>query len=179
MNRPHRLNRRILLGVIGCIALLGGWLVAYCVTSPTTAPGDLYPGDFVGVVPDHPSIEPEAYPRLVPWELDSLVQEDDISVLMLYAQSYACNVNGDELATETFERLEVSEAADTVTIETWLGPPESDLFWRGCVGVGWGFPVQVNLKAPLGSRTLVDPACELGRYAHWIACKQSKLTRLG
>lgn len=69
--------------------------------------------------------------------------------------------------------------AHSVTIETWLGPPDKDKFWRHCVGIGWGFPVQLELDRPLGNRELVDPACALDRYTHLIACEESKLARTG
>ena len=78
---------------------------------------------------------------------------------------------------ETFDRVEVRETADTVTIETWLGPPEEDGFWPGCESVGTGFPVRVVLDSPLGTRRFVDPACDLDRYAHWIVCGNSSDNR--
>ena len=139
----------------------------------------LDPDDYVGVVP--PGVELETYPRLVPWELDSITEEGDTTVLMFGAVSYACNLSKDsgEQVAETFDHVEVHETVDTVTIETWLGPPEGDGFWPGCEGTGWGFPVQVELDSPLGNRELVDPACKLDRYTHWIACEEAKLSRLG
>ena len=180
MNQPGRLKRRILGGVIGCLGLLGGGLVAYCATRPPTPPDLLDPGDFIGTVPDQSLIELETYPRLVPWELDSTTEENDASVLAINAQSYACKLNdyNDDVSTETFDHMKVSETADAVTIETWLGPPEREGHWRGCVGFGWGFPVQVKTENPLGNRELVDPACEMERYAHWVACRESKLIRI-
>ena len=176
MTEPGRLKRSLLWGASG-VVLLGGVLV-FWVAGFGKGPGvDLYPGDYVGQVPDHPLVEVETYPRLVPWELDSLIEENSITVLRLSAQSYACNLEGGEQVTETFHRVESRETADTVTIETWLGPPNNDGFWRHCVGTGWGFPVRLELNSPLGDRELVDPACALDRYADLIACKESKLVR--
>ncbi len=66
----------------------------------------------------------EAYPRLVPWELEGPA-ELDTTVLRLDAMSYACNLRkgGPGQVKETFDRVEIPETAETVTIETWLGAP--------------------------------------------------------
>ena len=147
-------------------------------TTQTTSAVDIDPDDYIGEVP--PGVELEGYPRLVPWDLDAITTEDGTTMLTVQALSYACNLSrdGPEEVTETFHHVEVHETAHTVTIETWLGPPEGDGFWPGCEGTGWGFPVVVGLDSPIGDRELVDPACELDRYSHLIACEHSKLIGL-
>ena len=152
-----------------------GGLVAFWATN--RGPGRIYPRDWVGMVP--PGVELETYPRLVPWEVRAITEEDETTVLTLDALSGACNLSHQtaEQVTETFDRVEVRETAETVTIETWLGPPERDGFWPGCMGTGWAFQVVVKLDRPLGNRELLDPACELVRYGNFAVCERSKLTR--
>lgn len=130
------------------------------------------PDGYMGRIP--PLTKLETYPRLVPWELQSPA-DVDTTVLMVSALSYACNLgkSGEGQVKETFDRVEVRETPDTVTIETWLGPSEEDGFWPGCKGTGTGFTVRVELDSPLGSRLFVDPACDLDRYTHWIVCGNS------
>ncbi len=126
----------------------------------------------MGRVP--PLTKLETITRLVPWELNSQAAVDT-TVLMVGAQSYACNLSKERpfgQVQETFDRVEIYETADTVTIETWLGPPEGDGFWPGCKGTGAGFSVRVELDSPLGHRRFVDPACDLDRYAHWVVCEE-------
>lgn len=174
MNGRGRLKRLGLwAGVVVGLLVVGG--LVFWTTRPVGI--DIDPDDYKGVVP--PGVKLEDYPRLVPWVLVSITDEGGATVLRFYAQSHACvtEVAG-KFLTETFDHLNVHETADTVTIETWLGPPEEEGFWPDCEAVGWGFSVQVKLESPLGSRELVDPACELQRYAHWIACKESKLIRI-
>lgn len=113
------------------------------------------------------------YPRLVPWRLESPV-DVDTTVLMLHAVSHACVLESGEVVKETLDRVEVHETADTVTIETWLGPSERDGFQIGCMkGVGTGFSVRVVLDSPLGNRRFVDPACTFDRFANWNVCGDS------
>ena len=113
----------------------------------------------------------ESYPRLVPWGIDEIRTETE---LWVRAQSYACVLDneGNDLAVETFDRVDVYETSQTVIIETWLGPSERKWrFWRKCQpAVGYGFLVQVQLESPLGNRVLIDPACYLDRYAGWGVC---------
>ena len=117
----------------------------------------------------------ESYPRLVPWEFVTEPSETD-TTMTINALSYACNLDtgGNTYVTETFDRVDVYETPDTVTIETWLGPPESKSgFWQGChPAQGWGFTVHVELDTPLGTRTLIDPGCEMDRYTNWSACEK-------
>ncbi len=154
---------------------MGGGLVAFWATSRDRV---IYPLDYVGIVP--PGVELDTYPRLVPWEFRSITEENEITMLRLDALAGACNLSKEtgDMATETFDRVEVHETAETVTIETWLGPPERDGFWPGCIGVGWSFPVEVKLESPLGNRELLDPACELDRYGNFGVCEHSKLFRV-
>ncbi len=155
------------------VGLLVGGLIVWWVNSP---PGSSLlpfrdPDGYMGRIP--PLTKLETYPRLVPWELASPA-ELDTTVLMLNAQSYACNLSKERpfgQVQETFDRVEIHETADTVTIETWLGPPEGDGFWPGCKGTGTGFPVRVELDSPLGNRRFVDSACNLDRHAHLSVCE--------
>ena len=119
-----------------------------------------------------------SYPRLVPWEIlpwelerERLETDTTITVRAL---SHACNLDplGDSEVTETFDHVKISETADTVTIETWLGPPQGPGFSPYCLGQGHEFFVEVRLDTPLGNRLLIDPACALDRYAHLLACPQ-------
>lgn len=175
LSGPRRLARGR-LWVLIVVGLLMGGLVAFWATS--RSPGRIYPGDYVGIVP--PGVELGTYPRLVPWELRAITEEKEITVLQLDALAGACLISNEtgEYVTETFDRIEVRETAETVTIETWLGPPERDGFWPGCLGVGWSFPVSVTLETPLGSRELLDPACELDRHSNFEVCEHAKLTWL-
>ena len=69
----------------------------------------------------------------------STAADMDTTVLMPSALSYACNLRRERpfgQVEETFDRVEVYETSHTVTIETWLGPPEGDGFWPGCKGTG-------------------------------------------
>ncbi|MDE0120420.1 MAG: hypothetical protein OXS33_01640 [bacterium] len=117
------------------------------------------------------------YPRLVPWRLESPVNADTTE-LLLHAVSHACVLESGEEVRETLDRVEVHETADTVTIETWLGPSERDDFRMDCLkGVGTGFSVRVVLDRPLGNRQFADPACNLDRYAHWFVCRDSSGNR--
>ena len=127
------------------------------------------PDGYMGRIP--PLTKMESYPRLVPWRLVSR-PEADSTVLRINAQSYACNLGkrGEGQVKETFDRVEVYETADAVTIETWLGPSEGDGFWPGCKGTGTGFSVRVVLGSPLGNRQFVDPACDLDRHADVAGC---------
>lgn len=161
--------------MIVAVLLVGGLVALW---ASNRGPHRIYPGDYVGMVP--PGVELETYPRLVPWELRSITEENETTVLKLDALSGACNLSREtsEQVTETFDRVEVHETADTVTIETWLGPPDRDGFWPGCEGTGWSFPVEVKLESPLGNRELLDPACELDRYGIFGVCEHSKLTWL-
>ena len=112
----------------------------------------------------------ETYPRLVPWKLDQNLVGRSTTVLRVQALSYSCMRN-DEVVTETFDRVEVRETADTVSIETWVTAPTKRGFWQGCPAAGWSFPpVEVHLDAPLGGRDLVDPACSLERHHNWGVC---------
>lgn len=192
--------QRVFLSVIGVGILVAGGLGVYWVNSgkgdtiqpsaleteqqsagttvtlPITQTTASYidPSDYVGEVPA--GVDLETYPRMVPWEIYSIVEEEETTVLMLYALSHACVLpDGEEAVTEIFDRVEVSEGADVVTIETWLGAPLEDGFWPGCLGMGLGISVKVKLEKPLGNRELVDPACELDRHAKYLACKHSKL----
>jgi len=157
------------------VGLLVGGLVAFWAMD--RSPGRVYPGDYVGVVP--PGVELDTYPRLVPWDIRSITEGKGITVLKLDALAGACLISNEtgEYVTETFDRVEFNETAETVTIETWLGPPEGDGFWPGCLGVGWSFPVEVKLASPLGNRDLLDPACELDRYSNFEVCEHAKATR--
>ncbi len=165
--------KKVVMVAMIVVGLLVGGLAVWWVNSP---PGfSLFPiidpDDYMGRIP--PLMRLETYPRLVPWELESPA-EVDTTVLRLDAWSYACNLSKERpfgQVQETFDRVEIHETADTVTIETWLGPPEGDGFWPGCKGTGTGFSVRVELDSPLGNRQLVDPACNLNRYAHWIVCE--------
>ena len=149
-----------------------GGLVAFWATN--RGPDRIYPGDYVGVVP--PGVELETYPRLVPWELRSITEDKETTTLQLDALAGACNLSKEtaEQVTETFDRVEVHETTETVTIETWLGPPDRDGFWPGCMGTDWAFPVEVKLENRLGNRELLDPACELDRHDHFVACEHPK-----
>ena len=117
-----------------------------------------------------------SYPRLVPWEIEpkeiERARSETDTTMTVQALSHSCNLDrdGNGGVTETFDHVEVHETADTVTIETWLGPPAGEGFSSLCIGQGHGFFVEVQLDSPLGSRTLIDPACELERYAHWLVC---------
>lgn len=176
MSKSRRLTRNRLWAIVIVGLLVAGGLVAFWATGRGS--GRIYPGDWVGMVP--PGVELETYPRLVPWELRAITDEDDTTVLTLDAMSGACNLSHQtgEQVTETFGRVEVRETAETVTIETWLGPPERDGFWPGCMGTGWAFPVVVKLESPLGNRELLDPACELDRYGNFVVCERPKMTGL-
>ena len=117
-----------------------------------------------------------SYPRLVPWEIEreelERARSETDTTLTVQALSHSCNLDrgGNGGVTETFSHVEVEETADTVTIETWLGPPSEEGFSSLCIGQGHGFLVEVRLNSPLGSRVLIDPACELERHAHWLVC---------
>lgn len=160
------------MGALIVVGLLVGGVAVWWVTSPPGSTMLLFmdPDDYVGRVP--PLTRLETYPRLVPWRLESL-PEVDSTVLALHAVSYACNLsNGDAAQVkETLDRVEVYETADTVTIETWLGPPEADGFWPKCKGTGAGFSVRVELEDPLGNRRFVGPACNLDRHARTAVCR--------
>ena len=152
-------------------------LAVWWVNSPpgfTILPRD--PDGYMGRIP--PLTKLETYPRLVPWRLVSPA-EVDTTVLILDAMSYACSLGkgGAGSVKETFDRVAIRETADTVTIETWLGPPEGDGFWPGCKGTGTGFPVRVELDSPLGNRRFVDPACDLDRNDNFIVCGESSGNR--
>lgn len=159
------------------VGLSVGGLAVWWVNSP---PGFTLlpyrnPDGYRGRIP--PLTKLETYPRLVPWRLEAPSEADTI-VLRVNAMSYACNLErGSGSVKEIFDRVEVYETADTVTIETWLGPPEGDGFWPGCKGTGAGFPVRVELDSPLGNRRFLDPACDLDRYASWIVCGDSSDNR--
>ena len=112
------------------------------------------------------------YPRLVPWELEQERSEIDTTMTVRALSHAYVRLGGGEVA-EAFDRVEVYETAETVTIETWLGLPRERGFWRHCRN-GQGsvpFHVRVHLDAPLGTGMLVDPACSLDRYAHIGACR--------
>jgi len=47
---------------------------------------------------------------------------------------------------------------------------------RSCSDVGVSYDIQVRLDAPLGDRELVDGACQMTKYAHYIVCGQTKTT---
>lgn len=129
------------------------------------------PDGYIGRIP--PLTKMETYPRLVPWELGSPA-DVGTTVFMVIAQSYACNLGkggARQQVEETLDRVKIRETADTVTIETWLGPPQGDGFWPGCKGTGTGFPIQVELNKPLGNRRFVDPACSLDRHADLNVCE--------
>ena len=153
--------------------LLVGGLAVWWVDAP---PGSSLlpfrdPDKYMGRIP--PLTRLETYQRLVPWRLAASAAVD-ATVLMVNAESYACNLSKERpfgQMQETFERVEVYETADTVTLETWLGPPEGDGFWPGCKGTGTGFPVRVELDSPLGNRQIVDPGCDLDRHADLSVCE--------
>ncbi len=174
MSESRRLTRRKLWASVA-VGLLVGGLVAFWAMD--RSPGRIYPGDYVGRVP--PGVELDTYPRLVPWDLRSTTEYKDTTVLKLDALAGACLISNEtgEYVTETFDRVELHETAETVTIETWLGPPERDGFWPGCLGVGWSFPVEVTLDSPLGNRDLFDPACVLDRHSNFQVCEHAKATR--
>ena len=162
---------KITKAVIVALIVVGG-LAVWWVNSP---PGFTIlpfrdPDGYLGRIP--PLTKLETYPRLVPWELASPA-EVDTTVLMVNAQSYACNLGkgGAGQVEETLDRVEIRETAETVTIETWLGPSEGDGFWPGCKGTGTGFPVRVELDSPLGTRRFMDPACNLDRHADLVVCE--------
>lgn len=154
------------------VGLLVGGLAVWWVNSPPgfTMLPFMDPDDYMGRIP--PLTKLETYPRLVPWRLETPV-EVDTTALALHAVSYACNLGkgGAGQVKETLNRVEVYETADTVTIETWLGPPEGDGFWPKCKGTGTGFSVRLELSSPMGIRRFVDPACNLDRYARWMVCR--------
>lgn len=117
-----------------------------------------------------------SYPRLVPWEIQpeelERARSGTDTTITVQALSHSCNLDRDDDGgvTETFGHVEVHETAETITIGTWLGPPLEDGFSSLCIGQGHGFFVEVRLNSPLGSRALIDPACELERYANWLVC---------
>ena len=117
-----------------------------------------------------------SYPRLVSWEIQpeelERARSETDTTITVQALSHSCNLDrgGNTGVTETFDHVEVYETADTVTIETWLGPPQGEGFSSLCIGTGHGFFVEVRLNSPLGNRALIDPACELDRYAHLPEC---------
>lgn len=122
----------------------------------------------------------ETYPRLVPWRL-SAVPPTDVAELAVSASSYACVVDDSAgiHASETFDHVEVIETDETVSISTWLGRSETSGFRRSCDQVGYVLPiVKVELAAPLGDRTLVDPACSEDRFAGIGICKGAKFVIL-
>ncbi|MQW74939.1 hypothetical protein GHK92_03555 [Nocardioides sp. dk4132] len=45
-----------------------------------------------------------------------------------------------------------------------------------CSDVGVSYDIHVRLDAPLGDRELVDGACQMPKYAHYIVCGQNKTT---
>lgn len=45
-----------------------------------------------------------------------------------------------------------------------------------CSDVGVSYDIQVRLDAPLGDRELVDGACQMPKYAHYIVCGQNETT---
>ena len=118
----------------------------------------------------------ESYPRLVPWEFVEQRWEIDTS-LTVTALSHTCNLDrkGNEVATETFDRVGVRETPETVTFETWLGRPQGPGFSRSCQPVqGYGFMVGVELASPLRNRVLIDPACELEGDDRLRVCRHEK-----
>ena len=169
-----KIKKVVTVAVIG-VGLLAGGLAIWWVNSPPGFTLLLFrnPDNHMGRIP--PLTRLETYLRLVPWRLTAPA-EVDATVLMVNAQSYACNLSKEHpfgQVQETFDRVEVYETADTVTIETWLGPPEGDGFWPGCKGTGTGFSVRVALDSPMDNRRFVDPACDLDRYARWAVCGNS------
>lgn len=111
--------------------LVVGRLAAFWATNRDTL---IYPQDYVGTIP--PGVDLETYARLVPWELRSITEDYETTVLHLDALSGACNLSKEtaEMVTETFDRVEIRESAETVIIETWLGPPERDAGLKGTYG---------------------------------------------
>ena len=115
----------------------------------------------------------DTYPRLAPWEVTKEPKREDRTI-SVRAVAHACVRKGDRReVSETFDRVEVAETADTITIKTWLGPPDDWGFARRCANpVGHSFLVRVELGSPLGDRTLIDPACELEGHARKLVCSR-------
>lgn len=167
-----RIRKWVIVALFVVGGLTVGGLAIWWVNSPpgfTILPFRDTDG-YMGRIP--PLTKLETYPRLVPWKLGSPA-DVGTTVFMVIAESYACNLGkrGAGQVEETLDRVDIRETADTVTIETWLGPPQGDGFWPGCKGTGTSFPVRVELNKPLGNRRFVDPACALDRHADLGVCE--------
>lgn len=112
------------------------------------------------------------YPMLVPWTLDGPRPSGDATSITVQAWAHACFPDGDrsQPVAETLDRVEVHETSETVTVETWIGPPPEPGFQRACLGDRFALVASVGLDNPLGSRVLVDPACMLEEHARLRAC---------
>ncbi|MCD4535893.1 hypothetical protein LRP67_17535 [Nocardioides sp. cx-169] len=68
-------------------------------------------------------------------------------------------------------RADVEEDSERVTITV-----RETVRAMSCSDVGVSYDIQVRLDAPLGDRELVDGACQMPEYAHYLDCGQNKRT---
>jgi hypothetical protein len=66
---------------------------------------------------------------------------------------------------------DVEEGSERVTITV-----RETVRARSCSDVGVSYDIQVRLDAPLGDRELVDGACQMPEYSHYIVCRQDEAT---
>jgi hypothetical protein len=68
-------------------------------------------------------------------------------------------------------QADVEEDSERVTITV-----RETVRAMSCSDVGVSYKTQVRLDAPLGDRKLVDGACQMSKYAHYIDCGQNRTT---
>ena len=68
-------------------------------------------------------------------------------------------------------QADVDEGSERVTITV-----RETVRARSCSDVGVSYDLRVRLDAPLGDRELVDGACQMPEYSHYIVCRQYETT---
>ena len=160
--KPHR------PGLVAVVLVVAGALVA-CSTNLGSGRAHLEPA---GNRSPAGRTGPGTYPMLVPWTLGGPRPPGAATSITVHAWAHACFPDGDrsQAVAETLDRVEVHETSETVTVETWIGPPPEPGFQQACLGDRYALVASVRLGSPLGSRALVDPACGLQEYARSWPC---------
>lgn len=94
---------------------------------------------------------------LSPWRFGAPVTPPDVA-LSLLVESGGCVQGTATVGVRPLDHIEVHEAPAEVRIGAWLAPPQVARPAQ-CADVGGELPATVHLKAPIGSRAVVDAFC--------------------